>query len=139
MKDIVNQLNTLEKDMKLWSAKLNEKGIWLYLGTLGCLGIPEELLNLQIFAFSIILFLFFWYLIPYQKLENMTFPARLEEIHKLIQDEKENTIYLELVNRYQYIKKMNRSVYSVIPYVLGLLFWFFAFIHFFELWLTSLF
>lgn len=133
---IENELKEIMNDIEQWSNLLNEKGIWLFLATLGCLGIPDTLSNLRITAFIIIFGMFIWYLFTSLSIQRVSFPKRFKALAKKITDEVANEVVkIQLLNELKIIKKNNSSFKNFlksIPYLISVIFWWISFNTYFQ-------
>jgi hypothetical protein len=53
---IEDELSALQKHIAEYSLAFNDEGIWLFLATLGCCSVPNDILQLGAFALTAILF-----------------------------------------------------------------------------------
>lgn len=133
---IENELNEIMHDIEEWGNLLNEKGIWLFLATLGCLGIPDTLSNLRITAFIIVLGMFFWYLLTSLGIQRISFPKRFKALAKRINDEADNQVVkMQLLDELKIIENNNSSFKNFlksIPYLISVIFWWISFNTYFQ-------
>lgn len=111
MKTLKEELALLEADILAWRTTLNDKGVWLFISTLGCWSVPSG--GLRLLALTITLGLFFWQAYSHQKKPFKPFTDRCAELEcripaaELSETEKESQLYKLGIFREKYFSVWN--------------------------------
>jgi hypothetical protein len=126
---MTRKIHQLENRIVHYQTNLDHEGVWLFLGTLGCWGVPNNWLRAT--AFLLTAGFFFWRA-KMGKKEPLSFPAQIANLRKQIANEtknpnkveKSNTELNEIVARYLSIRSLFRNPVFILCYC----FWFASFI-----------
>ncbi|ELB2152626.1 hypothetical protein QNS29_004828 [Vibrio parahaemolyticus] len=124
-KEISDYLDSFSKYLTKYDENLNTQGIWLFLATLGCWGVPEGWLRVT--AFSITFFIFFnnLFMVWKEEKEHVTFKMGFAKVERKV-DELESAsdrefwtcvLNLKKAHHLSFIRGLKRNHIYIVSFV----------------------
>ncbi|MDD2915158.1 MAG: hypothetical protein PHP70_07545 [Gallionella sp.] len=128
------KISDFKSNIQQYHSALNDEGIWLFLSTLGCWGIPDS--RFKFVAFVITLFLFLWR-VQERRREKRSFSNVINSLKDEIQSHlQENEVFRDAaLHRLDQLSKKQLSLASVtrsaLPFVVAWIFFGISFAYLF--------